>query len=206
MNDPKTFLEPFAGYALDLIARLRNRPFTPHSLTKLHNLRTARVLSGATTAIEIGTYKGVTTKRLARMFDRVVTIEIDRSLFDGAKLRCKGHNNIVFHLGDGSKLLPQILAEEKNTLVFLDGHFSGDGTGHGDEPEPALQELDLIAANLERVSAIVVDDFRLFGVEPGWPKKSELLAKLEAVFPQSQWHITPQLDQILVYRRQSPKA
>jgi Ribosomal RNA adenine dimethylase len=206
MNDPKTILEPIAGYALDFINRLRNKPFTPHSLTKLHNLRTTRSLSGATTVVEIGTYKGVTTRRLSRMFEKVVTIEIDEKLYNYARERCASRRNIVFHLGDGSKLLPEILAAENNILVFLDGHFSGEGTGQGDEPEPALHELDLIAANLGRISAVVVDDFRLFGVEPGWPRKSELLAKLETTFPQSDWHIIPLNDQILTYRRQAGRA
>ena len=47
MNDPKTFLEPMGGYLMDVLAKIRNLPFTPHSLTKLHNLKTARALSGA---------------------------------------------------------------------------------------------------------------------------------------------------------------
>jgi predicted O-methyltransferase YrrM len=201
MNDPKTFAEPLAGYLLDLWSRIRNRPFTPHSLTKLHNLRTARILSGAKTVIEIGTYKGVTTKRLSRLFDKVVTVEIDAKLFEEAKRRCARCNNITFHLGDGSKLLPEILGRENDMLVFLDGHFSGAGTGQGDEPEPALAELDLIAAHLERVRAIVIDDFRLFGVEPGWPRKSEVLAKLESVFPQKIWDIVVLNDELAVFRR-----
>jgi hypothetical protein len=206
MNDPKTFLEPVAGYGLDLVARLRNLPFTPHSLTKLHNLRTARKLSGAKTAVEIGSFKGVTTKRLSRLFDRVVTIEIDEGLYNEARQRCAGRRNIEFLLGDGSKLLPDILAREADMLVFLDGHFSGEGTGHGDEPEPALVELDLIAKNLARISAVVVDDFRLFGIEKGWPRKSELIAKIEQVFPQQAWAIVVLNDQMLVYRRPAGKA
>ena len=201
MNDPKSFLEPLAGYLLDFIQRVRNLPFTPHSLTKLHNLSTARKLSSATTVLEIGTFKGVTAKRLSRLFSKVVSVEIDPDLYEQAKRRCAGRHNIELHLGDGSKLLPQILARETNLLVFLDGHFSGEGTGQGDEPEPALSELDMIARNLDHVSGVVIDDFRLFGIEPGWPKKSELLSRLEAVFPQGQWQYTPLNDQILVYRR-----
>ena len=200
MNDPKTFLEPIAGYLLDVAAKIRNLPFTPHSLTKLHNLRTARRLSGATTVIEVGTFKGVTTKRLSRLFDKVITIEIDEALFNHARQRCVGRNNIEFHLGDGAVLLPQIVPRESELLLFLDGHFSGGETGHGDEPEPVLKELDLIAHHLGHASAVVIDDFRLFGVEPGWPKKSEVFAKLEATFPVPEWTLTLLNDQFLAYR------
>lgn len=200
MNDPKSFIEPLGGYLVDVLAKLKNTPFTPHSLTKLHNLRTVRNLSGAQTVIEVGTYKGVTTKRLARIFDRVVTIEIDEALYRHAQDRCRGHDNIIFHLGDGAKLLPEIIASERDMLLFLDGHFSGGETGHGDEPEPVLAELDLIARHLDRACAVVIDDFRLFGVEPGWPRKSEVFAKLENVFPTPQWTITLMNDQFVAYR------
>lgn len=200
MNEPKTFLEPLAGYGLDVWSKLRNLPFTPHSLTKLHNLRTVRNLSGARTVIEIGTYKGVTTRRLARLFPKVVTVEIDEALHRHAKARCAGVRNIEFLLGDGSVLLPAIIAREQSTLLFLDGHFSGGETSQGDEAEPVLKELDVISANLDRVCGVVVDDFRLFGVEKGWPRKSEVLAKLEAVFPEPQWTISILNDQYIAFR------
>ena len=200
MNDPKTFLEPMGGYLMDVLAKIRNLPFTPHSLTKLHNLKTARALSGATTVIEVGTFKGVTTKRLSRLFDKVITIEIDEALYNHARQRCAGRRNIEFHLGDGAQLLPQIVARETGLLLFLDGHFSGGETGIGDEPEPVLKELDLIAQHLDRTCAVVIDDFRLFGVETGWPNKSEVFAKLEATFPVPEWTITLINDQFLAYK------
>ena len=51
MNEPKFFIEPMAGYALDLLAKIRNKPFVPHSLTKLHNLKLCRDMSGAKTCL-----------------------------------------------------------------------------------------------------------------------------------------------------------
>lgn len=200
MNEPKTFLEPLAGYGLDVWSKLRNLPFTPHSLTKLHNLRTVRNLSGARTVIEIGTYKGVTTRRLARLFPKVVTVEIDEALHRHATARCAGIPNIEFLLGDGAVLLPAIIEREWNTLLFLDGHFSGGETSQGDEVEPVLKELDVITTNLDRVCGVVIDDFRLFGVEKGWPRKSEVMAKLEAVFPEPLWTISILNDQYIAFR------
>ena len=188
MNEPKFFIEPMAGYALDLLAKIRNKPFVPHSLTKLHNLKLCRDISGAKTVVEIGTFKGVMAKRLSRLFDRVVTVEIVPELYEISKKRCANRKNIELLLGDGSQLLPKIAADVTNAVLFLDGHFSGGDTGQGDEPEPVLKELDLIEAHLENFNAVVVDDFRLFGVDKGWPKKSEVLEKLEAVLPASDWN------------------
>ncbi len=201
MNEPKTFLEPLAGYLLDVVAKLRNRPFVPHSLTKLHNFKTCRDLTGAHTAIEIGSYKGVTARRLSRLFKSVVTVEIDPALHEIAKKNCADRPNVRLLLGDGAILLPQIAGEVSNALLFLDGHFSGGATGMGDEPEPVLKELDLLQGHIENFVAIVVDDFRLFGVEQGWPSKSEVMAKLESVLPQTRWNHFVMNDQFVVVRR-----
>lgn len=201
MNEAKTFLEPLAGFALDSWARLTQRPYVPHSLTKLRNLAVAQRLSGATTAIEVGSFKGVTTKRLSRHFDQVVSIEIDPALHAIASKRCASRSNVQILLGDGADLLPQIVSRTRNCLLFLDGHFSGGETGHGDEPEPVLKELDHIAASIDNVVGVVVDDFRLFGVEGGWPRKSEVLAKLEHVFPETHWTLLIQNDQFIAVRR-----
>lgn len=187
MNEPKFFIEPMAGYALDVLAKIRNKPFVPHSLTKLHNLKLCRDMSGANTVVEIGTFKGVMAKRLSRLFDRVITVEIVPELYEISKKRCASRKNIELLLGDGSELLPKISADVTNAVLFLDGHFSGGDTGQGDEPEPVLKELDLVEAHLENFNAVVVDDFRLFGVDKGWPKKSEVLEKLETVLPASEW-------------------
>ena len=201
MNDPKTILEPIAGYALDVLSKLRGRPFVPHSLTKLQNLKVCRDLTKATTAIEVGSFKGVTTRRLSYLFKHVVSIEIDETLYRQAKMRCANRKNVEILLGDGTQLLPKVISNAKNALLFLDGHFSGGETGQGDEPEPILKEVDLILPSIENLAAIVIDDFRLFGIESGWPKKSEVLQKLESTFPQQTWSIAIQFDQFLITRR-----
>ncbi|MER9661610.1 hypothetical protein [Mesorhizobium sp. M0159] len=201
MNDPKSILEPIGGYALDLIAKLRNRPFVPHSLTKLHNMKTCRDMTGAMTAVEIGSYKGVTTKRMSHLFEKVISVEIDEALYLQASKRCAGRKNVELLLGDGAKLLPEIAARVNKALIFLDGHFSGGETGQGDEPEPVLKELDLIAPFISNFVAVVVDDFRLFGVEPGWPRKSEVIQKLEILLPETQWRLSVLNDQFLAVRK-----
>ncbi|CAH2396601.1 class I SAM-dependent methyltransferase [Mesorhizobium ventifaucium] len=201
MNDPKSILEPIGGYALDLIAKVRNRQFVPHSLTKLHNMKTCRDMTGATTAVEIGSYKGVTTKRISHLFEKVISVEIDEALYHQASKRCAGRKNVKLLLGDGAKLLPEIASRVNKALIYLDGHFSGGETGQGDEPEPVLKELDLIAPFISNFVAVVVDDFRLFGVEPGWPRKSEVMQKLEMLLPETQWRLSVLNDQFLAVRK-----
>jgi predicted O-methyltransferase YrrM len=200
LNEPGAIFQPLAGFALDLVRRLRNQPHVPHSLSKLQNLKTCKRLTGARTAVEIGSFKGVTTRRLARIFENVVSVEIVPELHEIAKAHCRGCSNVELLLGDGAKLLPSIAARVDRAVIFLDGHFSGGKTGQGDEPEPVLKELDLIAPHLKNFSAIVVDDFRLFGVEDGWPQKAEVLAKLETVLRAPTWQHFVLNDQYLCVR------
>ena len=202
MNEPSKILAPIGGYIVDVLDKLRNRIFVPHSLTKLHNIRTLRALTGATSVIEVGTFRGVTARRLSYVFPRVVTIEIDEALHRQAKTVCAGRPNVELLLGDGSVLLPGIVAKETKTIIFLDGHFSGAGTGMGDEPEPVLKELDGLDGLQDRIAGVLIDDFRLFGVESGWPKKSEVFDKLEQVFKGADWRIAVLNDQVFVYRSQ----
>ncbi|MGD9669400.1 MAG: hypothetical protein AB7U75_10130 [Hyphomicrobiaceae bacterium] len=158
-------------------------------------------MARAKTAIEVGSFKGVTTRRLSYLFDKVISIELDPTLHAEAKTRCADRPNVEILLGDGSVLLPQIIVHAYDALLYFDGHFSGGQTGRGDVPEPVLKEVDLLKDHLHNVSAVVVDDFRLFGLEPGWPRKSEVLRKLEGIFPEPAWSILVQYDQFLVARR-----
>jgi Ribosomal RNA adenine dimethylase len=151
--------------------------------------------------IEVGTFKGVTTRRLSYFFDRVISIEIDPKLHELAKQKCRGRSNIELLLGDGAVILPLVAARTKNSIIYLDGHYSGGETGTGDEPEPVLKDLDLVAAHFENISAIIIDDFRLFGLEPGWPLKYEVFKKLEALFSNDIWNITVFNDQFLIMRK-----
>ena len=64
-----------------------------------------------------------------------------------------------------------------------------------------LRELDLVAPHLDNVASIVIDDFRLFGVEAGWPHKYEVMEKLERLFDRNSWNITVLNDQFLINRK-----
>lgn len=201
MNEAKTFLEPLAGLLLDEMSKLRNLPFVPHSLTKMRNIVTLRKLTGAKEVIEIGTYKGVTTRRLARIFNKVTSVEIDKHLHEYAKAKLRGLNNVELLLGDGKELIRKVSSTANNAIIFLDGHFSGGETGTGDNPEPVLEELDEIRENIQNIVGILIDDFRLFGVEEGWPRKSALLEKIEHELPPSEWNHLVMNDQVLCYRK-----
>ena len=54
-------------------------------------------------------------------------------------------------------------------LFWLDGHYSGEGTGGCDEVCPIIAELRLIAQSKRKDHCILIDDARLFIGEDGYP-------------------------------------
>jgi hypothetical protein len=131
----------------------------------------------------------------------VFTIEIDQALADAARAFLASRSNVEVICGDAVTELPRLFAchEVGSAIVFLDGHFSGVGTGCGEMPEPAIEELRALRVHSSAIGAIVVDDFRSFGQEPNFPKKSELIRFAEEGFPD--FVISIQNDQLSLVRR-----
>lgn len=114
--------------------------------------------------IETGTFLGETTQMASSIFKKVYTIEVDTNLY----------NNAMFHLpnfgievinGDSLNIFPTLIPTISDNIIFwLDGHYSGYGTGYGKYDFPALQECELIDKHLQSKEAfIMIDDVRLFG-------------------------------------------
>ena len=192
------------GHVVDMAKMLAFRYSNPHSYTKYRQIVAVARRTGARVLVETGTFRGVTTKRCLRHFSRVYTIELDHNLAQEAKKRLSrfGHCEVIE--GDASQEVKALLERPdigSDILLFLDGHFSGSGTAIGVQAEPALEVIEVIARHKSRVAAIIVDDFREFGTQPGWPAKSELLRAIETSFPADTYLVNVHLDQVLVMRR-----
>jgi hypothetical protein len=150
--------------------------------------------------IETGTYLGVTTKRCASLFRNIYTVELNEQLAEQASVYLKNHKNIEVLQGDAVEALPKILNKVgvEDILVFLDAHFSAGVTSCGENPEPALEEIEILSKHKEKIKCIIVDDFRCFGNDVGFPKKSSLIKSLEDNFPE--FELTVHLDQVIASR------
>ena len=136
--------------------------------------------------IETGTHKGCTVISMDPHFDELHTIEITEHFYNFAQRRYTG-NKINFHLGDSTKVLPDLLEQcrGKPAIFFLDAHWSCDKTGKGEKDVPLLEEVVLINKHYNEPCIIVVDDYRLFnGGDPyvNWSEISEksILASIDS--------------------------
>jgi hypothetical protein len=114
--------------------------------------------------IETGTFLGETTQMAASIFKKVYTIEVDERLYNNALFTLSQLDIGVIN-GDSLNVFPELLPKISDSIVFwLDGHYSGQGTGYGKYDFPALQECELIDNHLQSKEAfIMIDDVRLFG-------------------------------------------
>jgi hypothetical protein len=200
VNQQNREFQAFIGHLLDLYRIATFRFSNPHSYTNFRAIKSLAGQVNANTMIETGTYLGVTTKRCAPHFQKVYTIELDPQLADQAREFLRAQKNVEVLQGDAVKVLNQILETNVgDTLVFLDGHFSGGVTACGDLPEPAIEELEILSKHKDKIAGIIIDDFRLFGIEPGFPSKSALFQAIENLFPG--FNLSVALDQILISRQ-----
>lgn len=199
MNQQNQDFQAIVGHLVDLY-KLGTFTFSnPHSYTKFRAITSTKKKVNAKNLIETGTYLGVTTRRCASHFDRVYTIELDLELARKASDFLRGNHNVNVLQGDALDILPTILSEGiDNVLIFLDAHFSGGDTACGDLPEPAIEEIKILARFQEKIAGIIIDDFRLFGMEKGFPSKSSLFKVIEEYLPN--FAVTVSLDQVVVTR------
>ncbi|MEA5466509.1 rRNA adenine N-6-methyltransferase family protein [Leptothoe sp. PORK10 BA2] len=206
MNKQNREFQAFAGHLVDLY-RLASFKFSnPHSYTKFRAIKNLQKQTQSKTLIETGTYLGVTTNRCASVFEKVYTVELDEALADKARVFLAPKKNVEVIQGDGLEMLAHILEEKpvSDALIFLDGHASGGDTACGDLPEPAIEELKTIANHKQKVNAIIIDDFRTFGTDKGFPSKSAILQVIEENF--SEYDINVHLDQILITKKSAVAA
>jgi hypothetical protein len=115
---------------------------------------------GIDSFVETGTFHGDAARFAAKVFPRVVTIEIKREYQEQAILQSPG-TNIEFLLGDSASLLPDVVAGLTGTALFwLDGH-AGAGFYADEDNCPLLSELRAIGTS-PHPHVILVDDARAF--------------------------------------------
>ncbi len=128
------------------------------------NVLTRNSLPNATW-IETGTYRGETTRLLSQLAKVVYSIEPGPQLFCEALLQFRGDAKVKLINGLSEHVLPELLPMLYGNICFwLDGHYTDETTYKGPQDTPILDELACIAANISRMSGVVVmiDDIHLF--------------------------------------------
>ncbi len=159
-------------------------PFPPPQELKAAAIRAQASRHGTRVFVETGTFRGDTLHAIRSHFDVLVSIELDPALHEAAARRFASDARIVCLRGDSGKVLPEVLDRiDAPALFWLDGHFSGPGTARGDRDTPIVDELRAILRHRVRRHVVLIDDARLFGVDPAYPSIREILDLVRAERP-----------------------
>ncbi len=145
---------------------------------------------GASILVETGTYRGEMVQSMldAKAFRAIHSIELYEPFYKAATEMFRNARDVHLYQGDSATVLPQIISALDGPAVFwLDGHFSGVGTGRGKEDSPLRDELRALSKSRFRDhNVILIDDMRFAGVaENGYPTVDELKALVQRDFPNS---------------------
>ena len=112
---------------------------------------------------ETGTSCGNTTRAMSRMFEKVYTIEVNKTQYEATTPNFRDYPNVSAFLGDsGSELSKYIesLDLNGNGMFYLDSHWFDDF--------PLLKELNAIAnSRLNGKVVIAIDDIEIPNVVDG---------------------------------------
>jgi hypothetical protein len=148
--------------------------------------------------IETGTYLGDMVYSARNLFREIITIEIDKKLFDMAKYRLRKYRNITVELGDSTTVLKRLLQSVQEPCLFwLDAHFSGGITSMGKSETPIFQELEIILNHGISGHVVLIDDARCFTGKKGYPTIKDLSAAIATQKPS--WNISIICDVIRAY-------
>jgi hypothetical protein len=129
--------------------------------------------------IETGTYMGFTTRGLSAVSKAISSLEPSKLYFELSSKSLSDLKNVTLvNAASEDGLLAMIDHYPKGSHInfWLDGHYSAGDTFLGANHCPIEEELKTIASRLSVFDmTIFIDDFRLFGLEEGYPTKDFLV-------------------------------
>lgn len=156
----------------------------PHPV-KVRNIMALADIFNVNIMVETGTFRGMMIDACLKRFGEIHSVEIYKPLASDAKRRFASFPHVHIHEGDSGEMLATILPGlTERALFWLDGHYSGEGTGRGTEESPVLQEMAAIRKYRSEPNddVIIIDDARCFNGSAGYPPISEFMRQLALDF------------------------
>lgn len=156
-------------------------PVPPPHLIKQRALQKYAKMYGLNIMVETGTYNGDMVNAMRDVFDNIYSIELSNELYENAEKRFSEQTHIhILHGDSGSEIEKLVSKIDRPALFWLDAHYSGGVTARGKEDTPILTELHHIFNASDKGHIVVIDDARVFGVDPAYPTIKELTDFIES--------------------------
>jgi hypothetical protein len=153
----------------------KGKPAPPPHVVKQRVLKAYAKKYGLRILIETGTFLGTMVQAMKETFDRIYSIELSSELYERARNKFHGVQNIELIHGDSGIELGKIVNSiNQPALFWLDSHYSGQGTAKGESDTPIFQELYHLFKSINTGHVVIIDDARFFGTDPAYPSIKEL--------------------------------
>jgi hypothetical protein len=132
--------------------------------------------------VETGTGTGQMVNAVKLGFRHVISIELDKYLYDVASRKFQDVINVTILHGDSSIILPAILkgAINEPAVFWLDAHYSGGITAYNGNVTTVKEEVQAILAHpLAQQHVILIDDASAFGGCGWYPTLAEMRGIVE---------------------------
>jgi len=154
------------------------------------------------TLIETGTYHGAMVSATKDVFSRIVSIELDKTLYERAKKKFSRYGHISILQGDSGEVLGNLLPSITEPCLFwLDAHYSGGPTAKGRIETPLLQELQHVLHHPVAGHVILIDDARCLVGQNDYPTIEEVRELVLGLH--SDWVVEVKDDMIHIHGRRS---
>jgi hypothetical protein len=163
---------------------LKGRPSPDNHIYKKRRVYDVALKNGCTAFIETGTFFGQMVNYAKSRFDKVISIEIYEPLYYLNKIQFDKYSNVeIIHGGSEDSLDRAIKNTDGRILFWLDGHYSGEGTGLGENITPIFSELNAISFAKRNDHCILIDDARLFSGLQGYPELDAVIVAIKKINP-----------------------
>lgn len=128
-------------------------------------MRQDKFINKTSNFIETGSYIGIGIElALQSGFEKVYSIELFDEFYDLCVNKFKDNPKVEVIHGDSFYELEKLLNSNPSIpfTYWLDGHFSGEGTGCGVMETPLMKELEVILSRNVDGELIYIDDMRMY--------------------------------------------
>ncbi|MGD0920892.1 MAG: hypothetical protein ABSA70_03905 [Terriglobia bacterium] len=154
------------------------------------------------TMVESGTYHGAMVSATKDIFSRIVSIELDKTLYERAKKKFSRYGHISILQGDSGEVLGNLLPTITEPCLFwLDAHYSGGPTAKGRIETPILQELHHVLHHPVAGHVILIDDAHCFVGQNDYPTIKDVRELVLGLH--SDWVVEVKDDMIHLHGRRS---
>jgi hypothetical protein len=172
----------------ELVEWERNgKPVPPPNVVKQLAIKSLAKKFGLKILVETGTCYGDMVDAMKDSFSQIYSIELSNELYEKAKKRFAGRENVTLIKGDSGIELGNLVGKiDQSALFWLDAHYSAGVTARGAKDTPVYEELSNIFSVPNRGHVIVIDDARCFGTDPAYPSIQKLSDFINAKSPNAE--------------------